>query len=281
MFESEELFSNAINIYNTATSHADALHKFHTEYEQPIFNLLRSKYLDKLKRWWQTYILPLPSDKSIVIYETRCHPNLEFLIYNLTYFARGWGLTIFCSDANYTFIKTILGNNSKNADLQVVRKDEGGKEVRDEYNKFTKSIEFWNLFRCSHVLMSEMDSYLRRPIPDTAINYDYICCYWPWHSSLSGGGGISIRNVNAMKSICNTYPTLTDEYFGQDNWAAEGVNRLHLSYNNSLLIEANHGIIDPIGFHNWWTFINPSELYRYYHIYDNYLRLEIDKNITI
>jgi hypothetical protein len=271
---SESLFADSYAILNSSTSRDDVLHKYHILYEQRVFNILRERYLNILKEWWSQYKLPLISetDKCIVLYETRCHLNLEFLIYNLTYFAKGWGLIIYCSKDNYNFINNILDHNKFRAILHIVREDEGGRNVRDEYNEFVKSSIFWNSLPCKYILMCEMDAYLRKCVPDDITTYDYICCNWPWHSDLPGGGGISIRNVSSMKRICNKYPTLSNDIFAQDSWAVEGCNHLNLSYNNTYLVEANHNIIDPIGLHNWWTFINPNEPI-FNHIYDNYLTL--------
>jgi len=273
---SNYIFSDILEIYNSSSSNEDALHKYHTIYEKRVFDYLKSKYLDYLRNWWKSYELPTVSiNNCIVLYETRCHPNLEFIIYNLTYFARNWGLIIYCSNANYNFINNILKHNSIKAVLHIIREDEGGREVRNEYNEFTKSDEFWSSLPCNNILMCEMDAYLRKKIPHNVLSFDYICCLWPWYADLPGGGGISFRNVNAMKRICREYPELKIELFAQDSWAAEGCKRLNLSYNNSYLVEAAHHIIDPIGFHNWWTFINPRDLNKYFYIYDNYLTLEL------
>jgi hypothetical protein len=277
MFISETIFSDSYAILNTASSQDEALHKFHTMYEQPIFNSLRSRYLHKLKDWWNKYELPLVSntDRCIVIYETRCHANLEFIIYNLTYFAKDWGLIIYCSKANYDYINNILQHNRFRAILQIIRDDEGGKSVRDEYNEFVKLPIFWNSLPCKYVLMCEMDAYLRRHITDDITNFDYVCCKWPWCPNVPGGGGISFRRVSSMKRICDEYPSLAKNIFAQDSWAAEGSIRLNLSFNNTYLVESTHHITNPIGFHNWWTFIKPFEMHNFFSIYDKYLTLEI------
>jgi hypothetical protein len=270
------IFLDILNIIESSTSRDDLLHKFHTIFEPRIYEYFKIKYLNYFRQWWANYELPLvSSDKCIVLYETRCHNSLEFLIYNLTYFARGWGLIIYCSKANYNFINNILKHNRYRAVLHIVREDEGGREVREEYNEFTKSAEFWNSLPCKNILMCEMDGYLKQKIPNNVIDFDYVCCGWPWRKDLPGGGGISFRKVSSMKRICKECPDLSKEIFAQDSWAAEGCNRLHLSYNNSYLVEANHRIVDPIGFHNWWTFINPTVLSEQKHIYDSYLTLEL------
>ena len=169
----------------------------------------------------------------------------------------------------------IIHKNRFRVNLHIVREDEGDKSVRDEYNEFTKSYTFWNSLPCKYVLMCEMDAYLRKKVPDSVTEFDYVCCNWPWHPTLPGGGGISIRNVSSMKKICKEYPHLCNNIFAQDSWAAEGSIALKLSFNNSYLVEADHNIIDPIGFHNWWTFIDPVRLYKMYDLYDKYLTLEL------
>ena len=273
---SKEIFADILKIAETVTTQDELLHKYHTIFETRIYEHLKSKYLEHLKQWWSNYELPLAScDKCIVLYETRCHTSLEFLIYNLTYFARGWGLIIYCSKSNYNFINDILKHNKYRAILQIVREDEGGREVREEYNEFTKREVFWNSLPCKYILMCEMDGYLKRVVPSNITDFDYVCCIWPWCLDLAGGGGISFRRVSSMKRICKEIPQLANEIFPQDGWVAEGCNRLNLSYNNSYLVEAHHGIIDPLGFHNWWTFINPFMLSEMEYIYDSYLTLDL------
>jgi len=272
---STELFKDANDILQSSCSAEDALHIFHTQYEKRVFDYLKAKYMRQLDGWWKNYSLPLISetDRCIVLYETRCHSNLEFLIYNLTYFAQGWGLIIYCSVANYEFITRILDHNRFKAMLHVVRNDEGGREVRDEYNAFVKSSVFWNSLPCKYVLMCEMDAYLRKPVPDSVIEYDYACCSWPWYKDLPGGGGISIRTVRGMRRICNELPDLSEKHFAQDCWAAEGSVKLGLRWNNTYFVEAAHNIIDPVGFHNWWTFIDARSACT--DRYDKYLTLEL------
>jgi hypothetical protein len=278
MYISESIFSDLNNILASSSSKEDLLHTFHIHYEKIVFDSLKTRYLQKLKKYWLDTTLPLISktDRCIVIYETRCHPNLEFLIYNLTYFAKEWGLIIYCSKANYNFINDILQHNKFRAILYIVREDEGGKEVRNEYNEFVKSSIFWNSLPCSYIMMCEMDAYLRKPVPDDILLYDYVCCKWPWHSKLAGGGGISFRKVSSMKKICNQYPSLATDIFAQDCWAAEGCIYLNLIYNNTYLVEASHNIDDPIGLHNWWTFIDPVRLSSWMPVYDKYLTICLD-----
>jgi hypothetical protein len=210
------------------------------------------------------------TNKGIFIYEPRLHKNLEFVIYNHAYFAKGFGLIIFCSKENYSYITNILKHNKFRCILHIVREDTGDSSARNDYNKFTKSAEFWNSLPFEYVLMTEIDAYLRKPLPQLT-EYDYVCSEWPWNKKLSGGGGLSFRKVSSMKRIVNEIPNLQEECFPQDYWAALGCYKLNLRCNNLLFVEANHMIEDPIGFHQWWTFVNP----RCTQVYENYVTLEL------
>ena len=271
------ILSKSFEIYNSSKNHTEYLDACHRTFQQPIYDLLSAKYLDQLRAWWKTYRMPLVTEtnKGIVLYETRKNPNLEFFIYNLSYFAKGYGFVIFCSFANYSYITNILGENKYRCILHVIRDDEGGPSVREEYNAFVKSAEFWHVLPFDYVLMAEIDSYLRKPLPKNIETYDYVCCEWPWNKSMYGGGGLSFRKVATMKRIVQEFPNLCNETFPQDCWASAGSKNLEASYNNSYFVEANHSVLDPIGFHQWWTFINPSTLAQMLPVYEKYVTLEL------
>lgn len=236
------------------------------EAEPIIFNHLIEKYLPTLRTWWSTYKLPLVSDRAIIIYETRVLPHLEFHILNTCYFAKGWSLVIYCTRQNIDEIIRILGANHHRATLRLV---EPGDNPRDTYISFYKSRAFWSSIPATYALCAEIDSYLRKPVPQTISDYDFICARWPWHNTLPGGSGLTIRRVSAMLRICDELPGLADEFFDLDGWAAHGIVRLGLSYNNTMIAEAET-LADPVGLHQWWTFYSPQSP----HIL-RYLELEI------
>ncbi len=271
-----------------STSHSEFIHKNHIKYESVIFDILKARYLTHFKQWWKTYSIPLISsvDKSIVLYETRCHPNLEFLIYNATYFARNWGLIIYCSIKNVGYIHNILGHNRYRAIIHIIdttmtiddnndNTENMYTQKRDTYNFFYKSNFLWNHIPCKYVLCMEIDSYLRDFIPSNIGDYDYICSKWVWNNTLSGGGGITIRSVKAMQKLCNTHSHMAETIWAQDVWAAEGIKLLNGNYNNSIFVESNHTIKDCVGLHQWWTFIHPSTIGNFKENYDRYITLKI------
>lgn len=241
--------------------------------------MLRSKYLNSLRSWWKSHTLQdtFTSSKSIVIYETRCHEQLEFLILNCTYFASKWGLTIFCSDENYAFICDVLGNNKDKARIIVCRQEEGNySDERDVYNTVLKSRHFWDTlhgYGYSHVLMAEVDAYLCDHIDaiESINEYDYIASRWNWVPDAPGGGGLTIRRVSKMLELCD----LDIDEPMQDCWASEGIRRVGGIVNNTLFAESC--LLEKVwGVHQWWAFVEPNTKHK--PIYDRYMCLNIDTN---
>ncbi len=239
------------------------LHWLRVNLEKPIFQYLIDTYLPRLQKWWATYKLPLPSqtNKTIVIYETRVLPQLEFHILNTCYFAKGWSLVIYCSAANIQTVRNVLGHNRFRAILHEI---DTSANDRNAYIKLYKTLEFWDSIPGEYVLCAEIDSFLRRPLPcDKVEKNDYICSMWPWYADHPGGGGLSIRRVAAMKRICRECPEYAELYNDLDGWASHGVKKLGLLYDNSLFAEAAR-LADPYGLHQFWTFYSPDFDYSKY-----------------
>jgi len=88
VFESLKLSSDMFK------SEADYLHQQRLALDPFIFDSLKKLYSSQLKTYWNTRDIPEHSDKAIVIVERRCHPNLEFILHNVSYFARGYNIHI-------------------------------------------------------------------------------------------------------------------------------------------------------------------------------------------
>ncbi len=246
--------------------------------EKPIFDELRRKYLPFLRTWFANYTLPSYSDTPniLFIYETRCHANLEFILYSSAYFAQGWGLHIICSSSNKDFIVQLLGDKVSNVYIQILSDTVDGYVAnRNSYNEFLKSASFWNSFPESKqwILTVEVDSYLRKSIPiSEMLTYAYCASCWSWKDG-PGGGGITLRSIQAMKDICAQFPTLADEIWPQDCWASEGIHRLGFAYNSTFFMESCLQA-DAIGVHQWWTFCVPLDDERLWYL-NRYMELDI------
>ncbi len=259
---------------NGQTLDENPTHQCRELLEPLVFRYMRDTYLPALRAWWSTHRIPSHAQNSLVVYETRRHAQLEFLLLNLCYFAPDWALTVYCSEENYAYIREIVG--ARGAAIHILRPTEGSYDAeRNEYNAVLTSRKFWEgLQQFQHVLLAEVDSYLVAPlacIPDLC-DYDYIASKWIWALSEPGGGGLSIRRVSYMLQLCELGIVAPM----QDTWVAEGIKRLGgcvgSSFSESVLIE------QPIGVHQWWSFY-----FQYYMLLDQHPELvpHIEKLFTL
>jgi hypothetical protein len=221
-----------------------------------VFDSLKRLYSPYLKEQWNKKTIPSKSDRAIVIVERRCHPNLEFILHNVSYFAPDYTIYIFCSDVNLPYIKLICGPQVNNIHIHSIFDRIGTpEEGKISYNNILKTSEFWNFFSEEHILTMEMDSYLLRPIPDSIYEYDYVASQWHWLPSEPGGGGLSYRKCSIMKKICELDKSLIDCH-AQDAFASNGIKILGGKYSHKFFTECDI-LDDAIGTHQWWS---------YYHI---------------
>lgn len=251
------------------------LHKKRLVIEDRIYSILKSKYMLKLKEFWSTYTVPRQSDRCIVIVERRIHPNLEFILYNAAYFARGWSIAIVCSDVNVDYIKGILGHNLEQVHLIQMFKGNPNPDVgKNEYNYLLQESRFYSALPSENLLMMEMDTYLRKPIPDTIFQYDYVAAPYAWDETMSGGG-LSFRKRSKMLEICSTYRYRES---AQDVYASKGMNMIGASvpsFEESLEYFCESCLYeDPIGLHQWWTFFSLN-IQEDDYVYMQYMTLEM------
>jgi hypothetical protein len=242
-------------------------------YEKLIFDFLKSNYMDFLREFWASYTLPNCRDtkNAVFIYETREHENLEYVIYSTLFYSPNWTLVIYCSEANYEIVCGILGHNKEHADIRLIETARDYVQDKVGYNIFMKTAQLWVSLPYKYVLTIEMDAYLLRHIPEE-LDSDYYCSEWPWNNEFAGGGGLTIRNVSMMQRICTELPHLEGEIEPQDCWAVVGLKELCGSANNILFTESvPHE--NPVGVHQWWTFIWPhADIIQ---LYSNYLMLKV------
>lgn len=227
--------------------------------EPLVFGALTRKYGAFLKRFWDSHTVP-KTNKRIVIVERRIHPNLAFVLYNAAYYGRDWGITILCSDVNYEYCKSIIGEKETVSVIPVFTGIGTPVEGKQEYNQLLQSIGFYNLFQEDHLCIMETDCYFRRKIPDWVLDYDLVGCPYKWDEQMAGGG-LSFRNRNAMLQICTTFP---EKLEAQDVYLWKGAQELQMrlpSFERAAdqLTESVFSL-NPFGVHQWWTFFFPNQL---------------------
>jgi hypothetical protein len=225
-------------------------------YESFVYDVLKQRYGTILDTFWKSYEPPLNSDRAFVLVERRCHPNLWFILRNIAYFGKGWSIYLFCSKQNYAYCAAILGKNLKNVHLKIIYDVLAEpKDAIEDYNNTMKSASFWEQIGAETLCVFQMDCYLRKPIPDEILEYDYVSSPWIWNTKSPGGGGLSIRKRSVMIDICSRKePALIPE----DGFIAQGLcelgyNFLHSSESKKYFMES-YLSEDPVGIHQWWTF---------------------------
>jgi len=251
------------------------LHKKRLIIEERVFSILKAKYMTPLKEFWSAYSIPRHSDKCIVIVERRIHLNLEFILYNAAYFARGWSIAIVCSDLNIEYIKEILAHNLEAVHLIQMFKGNPEPEVgKSEYNYLLQTSQFYEALPSENLLMMEMDTYLRMPIPDIFFGYDYVAAPYAWDQTMSGGG-LSFRKRSKMLEICSNYSVL---HPAQDIYACKGMKAIGASvpsFEESMEYFCESCLYEnPIGLHQWWTFFSLN-IQEDDYVYRCYMTLEL------
>ena len=229
------------------------------ELDYYVFQLLQNKYMGMFQDYWNSSTIPASgsTNRAIVLVERRKHPNINFVLKNILYYARGWSLTIICSNENIDFIKAILGSQIENVRLIPHFSGVGTfEEGKTEYNLLLQDLNFWRIFPEENILLVETDCYLRKPIPESILNYDYVASVWPWYPEKPGGGGISFRKRDAMIKICETYSV---KEIAQDVYVSDAVEKLGMRFPKcSENVYFSEYIMDNAvcGYHQWWTFID-------------------------
>jgi hypothetical protein len=249
-------------------------------YEPMVYDILKSRYGKRLRTFWKHYTPPLHSDKAVVIVERRCHPNLWFTLYNAAYFCRGWSLYLFCSRQNYEYCRDLLGENVSNVHL-IVQFTEHASAAQGlhEYNELLKSYDFWSQIRSETICTMETDCYLRKPIPEEYLEYDFVGTPWAWDLEGPGGTGLTLRKNSTMINVCYRGDKAITM---QDSFASEAVKRIGARWLPAIpagvfLFSESTYCEDPVGVHQWWTFaFNKILDGEGFEIVQNYFILEMD-----
>lgn len=141
------------------------------------------------------------------IIETRALPNLIDIISSHMKHLEGWDLIVLGSENN----KEIIKENFPDARFINV-----GFDIDIfTYNKLLTSVAFWRIFRCNKVLIFQHDSFIFKPLKNKFFKYDYVGAPWKFQTH-GGNGGLSLRGVRAMISVCEKY-TYNEEQHGNED----------------------------------------------------------------
>ena len=274
--------SETIHIFDEYSQTSDTVtpgqrHKKRMALDPMIYDILKNKYGTVFQTFWTHHTVLKETDSYLVIVERRIHPNLQFVLQNAAYFARGWGIIVICSDINIEYCKALCTPHEGSIHLLPLFTGNPSPDLgKNEYNTLLKNPEFYALLPGEHHIFLQMDTYLRKHIPEEWKVFDYIAAPYEWDES-SVGGGFSYRKKQSMIHICKER---TDTLIDEDAFIMNGVRDLGYK-----IPEFNLGITyiaesclyeDPIGVHQWWTFFSPTEMEDAEEIFHSLLSLEID-----
>lgn len=148
--------------------------------------------------------------KGAVIVETRLLPNLKEIIDNhLMYLPKDWGLMVFCSLENYSYLE----EQYPSAHLVML-----GKHINlNEYNKTLTDTWFWNRIVFDKILIFQHDSKLLKEGIEEFLEWDYIGAPWAFQT-YGGNGGLSLRTRHAMIDIIENAAPYQASQGNEDVW---------------------------------------------------------------
>jgi hypothetical protein len=257
--ERQELLKTSEDINKWQT---DTLHYNRIQLEPYIFNYLNHTYGQKLDEFWKTHSFPKKADRAFVIVERRIHPNWWFVLRNIAWAAPHFSLYIFCSDLNYEFVKSLLGDKAENVHIINCFK---GNPDRDnafkEYNITLKLPDFYKQIDAEYCVIFQMDSYFLQKIPDWVFTGTYYGSPWCWNPNMGGNGGLTIRCIKHMIEICKNEMDIIKNNEGEDWHFSKMIEKYNyslpsLEFRQAVFQENCPTKFNPIGIHQFWTYLS-------------------------
>jgi hypothetical protein len=240
---------------------SDTLHFYRMQLEPYVFNYLNHTYGKKLDKFWKTHTFPKKADRAFVIVERRIHPNWWFVLRNIAWAAPHFSLYIFCSDLNYNFIKSILGEKADNVLINCFKGNPGRDDAFKEYNITLKLPAFYKQIDAEYCIIFQMDSYFLQKIPDWIFTGVYFGSPWCWNPTMGGNGGLTVRNIKSMIDICEKEIDIIKNNEGEDWHFSKMIEKYNhslpsLEFRQSVFQENYPTRFNPIGTHQFWTYLS-------------------------
>jgi hypothetical protein len=227
-----------------------------------VYQILETRYGDKLNAFWKTYSPPKVSKYSFCIVERRKHPNMWWVLRNLAWAGPDMAVYLFCSDENEAWLREMLGDKAELFNIRVVFKGNPSRERgKKEVDNLMSDWRTYASIPTRYILTLEVDCFLRRKIPSGLFQGAYYGCSYGWDQGHPGGGGLTVRRIDAMVELCKAErPDLETDLAGsQDCWLGTKTLERELDFppvnkRKELLME-NMYVQHPIGVHQFWTFL--------------------------
>lgn len=216
--------------------------------------------------------VPRHADFTGIIVEPREHEHLDIVLRNFAYMMPDWSMTIFHSQENEEFIKSILGSNHQ---INMVKFTEGNITIND-YNELLMSSSFYDATLAKKMIIFQCDSFIRKKTLDShLLSYDWVGAPCGSPMNVNGktiqpyNGGLSLRSKESMLSIIHEHDRLKHQLASMGG--VMGNEDIFFSVGASLsgckVAPINEAIAfsvesiyhhDAFGWHKAYKFIQPS-----------------------
>lgn len=186
------------------------MHRYQTPYT------LWKKIMIEIDKKLGKGVLPLTSNNTMVIVETRKHPHLQPVLKCYAHFLRDWSLHLYYGQDNEDQVKEIV------KDWSCINLHKVNVKSILDYNQMLKTKEFWSSLPSNNILIFQTDSLIRNNKIEEFLQYDYVGA--PWYEGVKledgtfvkvGNGGLSFRKRDVMVKII-------EKYLSEDNFIEDG-----------------------------------------------------------
>jgi hypothetical protein len=211
-------------------------------------------------------LIPKNTDKVAVLIDSR---NDMFLLHVFRIFIfhlapKGFMFCFYHTESNEQFAKTFI----EPLGVKLIKLNAHLRSF-DDYNSLLTSDQFWERMPAEHVLLFQMDTYIRNGDIEPFLQYDYIgapwhpvICNWLKHENRVGNGGLSLRKRSAMirclQQVSKNTLENEDRFFCQK--CEHLLNLPSTDVARSFSVETwEHPT--PFGFHKPWQIVNRKHDY--------------------
>jgi len=244
----------------------DTLHFYRIQLEPYVFNYLNYTYGHQLDKFWKTHHFPKKNKHAFVIIERRAHPNWWFVLRNIAWAAPHFSLYIFCSDLNYDFILSLLGNKAETVYIHKIFKGVADREKGyNESNLILRTPYFYKLIDAEYFINVHMDAYFIQKIPNWIFTGIYYGSPWGWDPSRAGNGGLAVRNTQKLIDLCekeikNALNVCGEDCYISDSIVKHSLELPPLEFRMRVFQENFPTPFIPIGTHQFWTYLNNYDI---------------------
>lgn len=241
------------------------------------------RYYDKHRDTLMANFAPSKNARNaVLIIDTRNNilsvMSMLFTFHNLL--KNMWALTIVCNESNIPFYDSIFGENSQHIEYATQFELPKSNFSIDAYNRLLKSVTFWKFLKDKYrqVLLIQDDGMLVRKGLENAPFFGqtkYIGAPWcpnrPENMPLRiytndrmiGNGGLSLRNTEAMFTICKQVSQKNRElhFNGLEQEPEDVFFARHIDFDASSTFSIAGSFsteqimtMDSFGFHKFWMY---------------------------